>query len=169
MKRNPRKVKWTKAYRKLAGKELAEVCSSCSHILEEHSQCCLPATNCLCFPQPCLNCVQDTTFEMERRRNRPEKYNREVVAKTLNAIKKISKIRVRRQERFYEQRMRNAKKVARVVAKNELEKQVRFHKLQHKLFVYQTFKLAPVHIQYSLPEAPCVLLAKHGTRYHFRP
>lgn len=72
-------------------------------------------------------CVQDTTFEMERRRNRPEKYNREVVKKTLNAIKKISKIRVRRQERFYEQRMRNAKKVAKVVAKQELEKQVCSH------------------------------------------
>jgi phage gpG-like protein len=48
MKRNPRKVKWTKAYRKLAGKELAE----------------------------------DATFEMERRRNRPEKYDRELVHKT---------------------------------------------------------------------------------------
>ena len=44
MKRNPRKVAWTKAYRKLAGKELAE----------------------------------DATFELERRRNRPEKYDREV-------------------------------------------------------------------------------------------
>ena len=59
MKRNPRKVKWTKAYRKLAGKELAD----------------------------------DETFEMERRRNRPEKYNRDTVQKTVQAIKKIEKVR----------------------------------------------------------------------------
>ena len=75
MKRNPRKVRWTKAYRKLAGKELAE----------------------------------DTTFELERRRNRPEKYDREVVQKTLKAIGKIEAIKSKRQERFYEGRMQKAK------------------------------------------------------------
>ena len=36
MKRNPRKVKWTKAYRKLAGKELAEV-SFCFKSIEHQS------------------------------------------------------------------------------------------------------------------------------------
>lgn len=90
MKRNPRKVKWTKAYRKLAGKEMAE----------------------------------DTTFEMERRRNRPEKYNRELVAKTLTAIKKIDKIRSRRQERFYETRMSKAKVNEKAASRKELEQQV---------------------------------------------
>jgi excinuclease UvrABC helicase subunit UvrB len=70
------------------------------------------------------SCMQDSTFELERRRNRPEKYNREIVAKTLTAIKKIDKIRARRQERFYEQRMKIAKVVSKKVAKQELEKQV---------------------------------------------
>eukprot|EP01025_Chloroclados_australasicus_P052907 TRINITY_DN6186_c1_g1_i1.p2 TRINITY_DN6186_c1_g1~~TRINITY_DN6186_c1_g1_i1.p2 ORF type:complete len:194 (-),score=7.83 TRINITY_DN6186_c1_g1_i1:100-681(-) len=90
MKRNPRKVKWTKAYRKLAGKELAE----------------------------------DSTFEMERRRNRPEKYNRELIAKTLTAIKKVDKIRARRQERFTEARKAKAKAPLRAAARKELEKQI---------------------------------------------
>jgi large subunit ribosomal protein L24e len=90
MKRNPRKVKWTKAYRKLAGKELSE----------------------------------DTSFELERRRNRPEKYNRELVSKTLTAIKKIEKIRSRRQERFYETRMGKAKASHKAVDRKELEQQV---------------------------------------------
>lgn len=75
MKRNPRKVRWTKAYRKLAGKELAE----------------------------------DATFEMERKRNRPEKYDRELVKKTIKAMERIEEIRVRRQERFYEKRMARVK------------------------------------------------------------
>jgi large subunit ribosomal protein L24e len=90
MKRNPRKVKWTKAYRKLAGKELAE----------------------------------DSTFEMERRRNRPEKYNREVVQKTVNAMKRIKDIRVKRQDRFWEARMAGNKAMARKADRKELEEDI---------------------------------------------
>ncbi|GLC32991.1 ATPase-activating ribosome biosynthesis protein [Pleodorina starrii] len=90
MKRNPRKVRWTKAYRKLAGKELAE----------------------------------DATFEMEKRRNRPEKYNRELVGKTLKAISKVTEIRQKRQDRFYEKRMQRAKKQQVKADKVQLEKEV---------------------------------------------
>jgi large subunit ribosomal protein L24e len=90
MKRNPRKVKWTKAYRKLAGKELAE----------------------------------DATFEMERRRNRPEKYDREIVAKTMKAIEKIGDIRKKRQDRFYELRMQRAKLQQKAADKRELEEEI---------------------------------------------
>ena len=61
---------------------------------------------------------------MERRRNRPEKYNRELVAKTLTAIKKVDKIRQRRQERFYEARMRKAKVGQNAAARRDLEQQI---------------------------------------------
>eukprot|EP00879_Flechtneria_rotunda_P011210 GHRR01011708.1.p1 GENE.GHRR01011708.1~~GHRR01011708.1.p1 ORF type:complete len:166 (+),score=39.37 GHRR01011708.1:639-1136(+) len=90
MKRNPRKVRWTKAYRKLAGKELAG----------------------------------DATFEMERRRNRPEKYDRELVKKTVKAIERIDDIRQRRQERFYERRMALVKGQQVQQDKQQLEQEV---------------------------------------------
>ena len=90
MKRNPRKVRWTKAYRKLAGKELAE----------------------------------DATFELERKRNRPEKYDRELVYKTIKAMEKIGEIRTKRQERFYEKRMLRAKRMQKSNDKVELEKEI---------------------------------------------
>ena len=90
MKRNPRKVRWTKAYRKLAGKELAE----------------------------------DATFEMERRRNRPEKYDRELLKKTVKAVEKISTIRKKRQDRFYERRMARAKAGQVAQDKQTLEQQI---------------------------------------------
>ncbi|KAF8757434.1 hypothetical protein HU200_010954 [Digitaria exilis] len=59
MKRNPRKVKWTKAYRRLHGKDM----------------------------------TQDSTFELERKRNRPERYDRNMAEQTLKAIPLITKIR----------------------------------------------------------------------------
>jgi len=99
MKRNPRKVRWTKAYRKLAGKELAE----------------------------------DATFEMERRRNRPEKYDRDLVKKTIKAIGRIDEIRTRRQERFYEKRMAKAKQQEKLQDKKQLEQEIHLVKAPAEL------------------------------------
>ncbi|XP_011176422.1 probable ribosome biogenesis protein RLP24 [Zeugodacus cucurbitae] len=76
-KKNPRKVRWTKAYRKAAGKELAI----------------------------------DPSFEFEKRRNVPVKYSREAWQKTLDAIKKVTEIKERRQDNFVLQRLRKGREV----------------------------------------------------------
>ncbi|XP_074285757.1 putative ribosome biogenesis protein RLP24 [Silene latifolia] len=70
MKRNPRKVKWTKAYRRLHGKDM----------------------------------TQDTTFDFERKRNRPERYDRNKMHETLKAIPIIAKVRSGRQKSHIEKR-----------------------------------------------------------------
>jgi large subunit ribosomal protein L24e len=74
-KKNPRKVRWTKAFRKSAGKELAV----------------------------------DPSFEFEKRRNAPVKYDRGMWIKTVEAMKKIEKIRVKRNARHIQMRLKKAK------------------------------------------------------------
>jgi large subunit ribosomal protein L24e len=86
-KRNPRKVRWTKAFRKTHGKELAV----------------------------------DSTFDFERRRNVPVKYNRELMANTLMAMKRVHEIRQAREKRFYEQRMSVARKNYKAEALREIK------------------------------------------------
>ncbi|PHU06099.1 putative ribosome biogenesis protein RLP24 [Capsicum chinense] len=90
MKRNPHKVKWTKAYRRLHGKDM----------------------------------TQDSTFEFERKRNRPERYDRNVTENTLKAIKKIDKIRVDREERHIAKRMKGKKAKEQREAAKELEQSI---------------------------------------------
>ena len=90
MKRNPRKVKWTKAYRVLHGKDAAT----------------------------------DSVFQFERKRNRPERYDRNVTQSTLRAMKKVEEVRVRRAERFYENRMKGKESEDRKANKRELEQQI---------------------------------------------
>ena len=75
MRRNPRKVKWTKAFRKSAGKEMA----------------------------------LDSTFELEKRRNVPLKYDRERMQTTIRAVKIIEAARERRANQFWKHRMKAAK------------------------------------------------------------
>lgn len=90
MKRNPRKVKWTKAYRMIHGKDLSD----------------------------------DNVFNFERRRNRPVKYSRELSTKTLAAIKTVEEVRLRRERRHHEQRMRGISDEIRKKDRKELQQQV---------------------------------------------
>ncbi|OWM82066.1 probable ribosome biogenesis protein RLP24 [Punica granatum] len=90
MKRNPRKVKWTKAYRRLHGKDM----------------------------------TQDSTFEFERKRNRPERYDRNLAENTLRAIKKIDKVRVEREARHHALRMKGKKAKEHKEAQKELEQSI---------------------------------------------
>ncbi|WYZ40575.1 hypothetical protein EsH8_IV_000916 [Colletotrichum jinshuiense] len=71
MKRNPRKLKWTKAYRASAHKEM----------------------------------TVDSTLQFGARRNVPVRYDRDLVAKTLKAMERVTEIRSRRERVFYKKRM----------------------------------------------------------------
>ena len=68
--------------------------------------------------------AEDATFEMERKRNRPEKYNRELVATTVKAMKRIKEIRVARQDRFWEARMAGNKERQRAADRKQLEEEI---------------------------------------------
>jgi large subunit ribosomal protein L24e len=89
-KRNPRKVAWTKAFRKTRGKEMAV----------------------------------DSTFEFEKRRNRPVKYDRDLMGKTILAMQKVQQIKETREERFFQNRMNDAKAEKKKQARVEIEKSI---------------------------------------------
>jgi large subunit ribosomal protein L24e len=73
-KKNPRKLKWTKAARAALGKDL----------------------------------VVDTTFDFEQRRNRPVKYDRNLVEVTIKTMQLVDEIRQKREAAHWERRMRTS-------------------------------------------------------------
>ncbi|KAG9305435.1 hypothetical protein G9A89_021153 [Geosiphon pyriformis] len=89
-RRNPRKVKWTKTFRKAAGKEMAI----------------------------------DTTFEFEKRRNVPVRYDRELMATTLKAMQRITQIRAKRDRVFYKNRMAGNKEKERAEFVTEVQRNI---------------------------------------------
>merc|ERR1711931_477792 len=89
-KRNPRKTKWTKAFRKAAGKDLAV----------------------------------DPAFELEKRRNVPVKYERELWSKTLGAMKRIDEIKIRRQNQHIINRLKKGKEVRKMADIKEVQKNI---------------------------------------------
>ena len=64
----------------------------------------------------------DTTFEFEKRRNRPVRYNRETMSQTLNAMKRVSEIQHKRQDLFFKMRMRAHKGTQRERVRAVIEK-----------------------------------------------
>ncbi|KAK1583051.1 hypothetical protein Q3G72_020608 [Acer saccharum] len=119
MKRNPRKVKWTKAYRRLNGKDM----------------------------------TQDSTFEFERKRNRPERYDRNLAENTLKAIKKIDKIRVAREERHHSQRMSGNRSKDSKEAAVELEQSIHMIKAPSVLEQDKSLTLPKLQVKISQPQA----------------
>jgi len=88
MKRNPRKVRWTKAFRKAAGKEMTIVSVLFFLILTSVA----------------YNHSQDSTIDFEKRRNVPVRYDRELVTTTLKAMKRVGEIKQRREHAFWKHR-----------------------------------------------------------------
>ncbi|KIJ44232.1 hypothetical protein M422DRAFT_30398 [Sphaerobolus stellatus SS14] len=90
MKRNPRKVRWTKAFRKAAGKEM----------------------------------TVDSTFEFEKRRNIPVRYDRNLMETTIKAMKRVAEIRKKREHMFWKHRMSAAREKHRTArAKKQLARE----------------------------------------------
>jgi len=77
MKRNPRKLGWTKAFRRAHGKEM----------------------------------TVDSTLQFQQRRNIPVRYNRDLVARTLEAMSRVGEIRAKRERQFYKNRMAGNKAI----------------------------------------------------------
>ncbi|XP_020576413.1 LOW QUALITY PROTEIN: probable ribosome biogenesis protein RLP24 [Phalaenopsis equestris] len=119
MKRNPRKVRWTKAYRRLHGKDM----------------------------------TQDSTFEFERKRNRPERYDRNVAEETLKAIKKIDKIRVAREARHHTMRMKGKKAIELQAAAKQLEQGIHLVKAPLALQEDPSLTLPKIKVKVSQPQA----------------
>ncbi|CAG8583574.1 9606_t:CDS:2 [Funneliformis mosseae] len=89
-KRNPRKVRWTKAFRKAAGKEM----------------------------------TIDSTFEFEKRRNVPVRYDRDLMDTTIKAMKRISEIKAKRERVFYKNRMSGNKEREKAENIREIQKNI---------------------------------------------
>lgn len=88
MKRNPRKVRWTKAFRKAAGKEMTIVRTWTSTDMAKIS----------------FQSKQDSTIDFEKRRNVPVRYDRELMKTTITAMKRVGEIKQRRERAFWKSR-----------------------------------------------------------------
>lgn len=67
--------------------------------------------------------VKDATYEFEKKRNVPEKYNRELVGTVLRTIQKVSDIKEKRQAQFFKNRMKPGKAQEKAQMLKELQRE----------------------------------------------
>ena len=84
----------------------------------------------------------DSTFDMEKKRNRVQKYDREKMATTLKVMKKVQKVREQREQRFYERRMKVKKQQEKTQNKVEIKQKIwiRCTKCSFNAMVYSSKK-----------------------------
>jgi large subunit ribosomal protein L24e len=66
----------------------------------------------------------DSTFDFEKRRNRPVKYDRDLMGKTILAMKRVDQVRQEREKRFHSNRMQDSKAEKKQQARVEIEKSI---------------------------------------------
>lgn len=66
----------------------------------------------------------DSTFEFEKRRNRPVKYDRDLMGKTILAMQRVQHIKEKREERFFANRMKDAKAEKKMQARVDIDKSI---------------------------------------------
>ena len=66
----------------------------------------------------------DSSFDFEKRRNRPVKYDRDLMGKTILAMKRVDEVRQVREKRFFDNRMQDAKAEKKKQVRVEIEKSI---------------------------------------------
>lgn len=68
--------------------------------------------------------LQDSTFEFEKRRNEPVKYDRNLMSATLRTMKRVAQVQRQREERYYRNRMSGYKALRKRADRVEIEKNI---------------------------------------------
>jgi large subunit ribosomal protein L24e len=66
----------------------------------------------------------DSTFDFEKRRNRVVKYDRDLMATTLKVMKRVEEIKEKREQRYYDKRMKVKKVQEKYQAKLDIKQNI---------------------------------------------
>merc|ERR1712146_617295 len=72
-----------------------------------------------------MGLAKDPVYAFEKRRNVPVKYDRELMVKTLKAMKKVEDIRTARERRFKEKRLKIARIIQSKQARAEIKRDIK--------------------------------------------